>query len=238
MDVTIHQYIQRRQLTEAARQLIFSNKSVLEIALLTGYESQQAFTAVFKAMYKQSPTQFRNTAQFYPLQSKIILQKECPQTIRIEKASITFAVAEDITLWMNLVQLILDGFPRFVEHDYRKILKKCIHERRAFIVKDDSIAIGVMILSYKNRRIDFLGIHPQYRRKGIAKVFLDKVKDELLVNSEITVTTFREGDAADNGSRKILKKLGFIESDILVEFGYPTQKMILPVNPFKNSVNG
>ena len=40
--LTIHDYIQRRRLSEAAKLLIFSEKSVLDIALLAGYESQQA----------------------------------------------------------------------------------------------------------------------------------------------------------------------------------------------------
>lgn len=37
---TIHDYIQRRRLTEATKLLVFSNKSIIEIALLAGYESQ------------------------------------------------------------------------------------------------------------------------------------------------------------------------------------------------------
>lgn len=48
--VTIHAYLQRRRLTEAAKLLVFSNTSILEIALISGYESQQAFTERFKAM--------------------------------------------------------------------------------------------------------------------------------------------------------------------------------------------
>lgn len=46
--LTIHEYVQRRQLTEAAKLLIFSEKSVMEIASLAGYESQQVFTAAMK----------------------------------------------------------------------------------------------------------------------------------------------------------------------------------------------
>ena len=53
--LTIHEYAQRRQLTEAAKLLVFSEKPIIEIALISGYESQQAFTSVFKAMYKTTP---------------------------------------------------------------------------------------------------------------------------------------------------------------------------------------
>ena len=45
--MTIHDYILRRKLSEAAKYLVFSHKSILEIALLSGYESQQAFSLSF-----------------------------------------------------------------------------------------------------------------------------------------------------------------------------------------------
>ena len=50
--MTLHDYVQRRQLTEAAKLLVFSQKPILDIALMCGYESQQAFTAVFS--YRRS----------------------------------------------------------------------------------------------------------------------------------------------------------------------------------------
>lgn len=45
--ITLHDYIQRRQLTEAAKLLVFSEKPIIEIALIAGYESQQAFSSIF-----------------------------------------------------------------------------------------------------------------------------------------------------------------------------------------------
>ena len=53
--MTIHDYAVRRRLTEAAKLLVFSERSILEIALVCGYESQQSFTDAFKAMYKFPP---------------------------------------------------------------------------------------------------------------------------------------------------------------------------------------
>lgn len=236
--LTIHDYIQRRQLTEAAKLLVFSNKSILELSLLAGYKSQQAFTSAFKAMYKQPPSQFRDMGQFYPLQLKFILQDYPTKLNDMEKVSISFANEQDLPLWMDLVQLVLDGFPGFIKDDYVKVLKKCIAERRALILKDKFVAIGIMIFSYETQSIDFFGVHPQYRNQGIAKAFLYKITNKLLINREISLTTFREGDAADNGSRMILKRLGFAESELLVEFGYPTQRLILPINARRHFVNG
>ena len=42
------------------------------------------------------------------------------------------------------------------------------------------------------------------------------------------LTTYREGDKADTGHREILKQLGFAERELLIEFGYPTQRFVLP----------
>ena len=50
--MTLHDYVQRRQLTEAAKLLVFSSKPIIEIAFSCGYESQQAFSSAFKSMYK------------------------------------------------------------------------------------------------------------------------------------------------------------------------------------------
>ena len=71
--LTIHDYVQRRQLTEAAKLLVLSDRPILEIALSAGYESQQSFTDIFKAMYKKSPNQYREEEEFYPLQLKYVL---------------------------------------------------------------------------------------------------------------------------------------------------------------------
>lgn len=227
--LTIHDYVQRRKLTEAAKLLVFSDKPIIEIALIAGYESQQAFTTTFKLMYKKSPNQYREAEEFYPLQLRYILNHQ-PTKISSEidwQKDITFAVENDISAWMDLVRLVVDGFPYLNENEYLEQLKLFIQKKQALIMKDGSIIIGAMVFNSETGSIDFLGIHPQYRKKDIAKAFLQKVWGELLKNIPISITTFREGDKADPGYREIFKKLGFSEAELLIEFGYPTQKLTL-----------
>ena len=69
----------------------------------------------------------------------------------------------------------------------------------------------------------------QYRHLGITKLFLDKLADELLYGKEITLTTYRAGDKADTGWREEYRHLGFTERELLVEYGYPTQRFVLPL---------
>lgn len=225
--LTIHEYVQRRQLTEAAKLLVFSKRPIIEIALISGYESQQAFTSIFKAMYKMTPADFRIAEEFYPLQLEIHLSKE-PIKMDFTKDDIQFATIKDINDWMELVHLTVDGYPYLDETDYLEKLSFYISNKRALILRDEGMAIGIMGFSAETGSIDFLAVHPQYRNLGIEKVFLDKLVDELLAGKEISLTTYREGDKADTGYREEYLRLGFAERELLTEYGYPTQRFVLP----------
>lgn len=225
--MTIHDYIQRRQLTEAAKLLVFSDKPIIDIAFLCGYESQQAFSAAFKSMYKFPPAEYRENCIFYPLQLRFSLYRK-NNGYRFEKSGIRPATPDDLPAWMKLMRLVIDGYPVMDETDYQNNLIRCIAEKRALVLEDGSTMIGAMMFSYDSGSIEFLGIHPQYRRKGIQKLFLDVLLEDYLPGREICMTTFREGDKADTGHRKLLKQLGFAERELLVEFGYPTQRFVYP----------
>lgn len=224
--MTIHDYVKRRQLTEAAKLLVFSEKPIIEIAFICGYESQQAFTTAFKSMYKLPPAEYREKQVYYPLQLRFTLHKKVV-SMELSKSNIRLANSMDISAWLELVHLTIDGYPYLDEDDYLFNLKNYIYNKQALILQKEDITIGVMAFCYDTGSIDFMGIHPQYRNRGIPKLFLDKLMDEYLPNREISITTYRENDKADTGYRNELKQLGFTEKELLIEFGYPTQKLIL-----------
>lgn len=237
--MTIHEYVLRRRLTEAAKLLVFSDRPVLDIALGAGYESQQAFTKIFTAMYKQPPNKYRENEKFYPLQLKFELEGSYQMLNSFENApwEITYAKDSDIPCWMELVRMVIDGFPYLNEKDYIHVLQQSIADRQALILKDGETAIGILLFSRETGTINFMGTHPLYRKKGIPKAFLNKVMDELLAGREISITTYREGDRADTGHRREIQNLGFAEAELLVEFGYPTQRFVLPKEGFDASIS-
>lgn len=227
--LTVHEYMKRRQLTEAAKLLVFSDQPIVEIALLAGYKSQQAFTNAFTAMYKTPPNMFRENERFYPLQLRFDFKGryEMPDEKEGMAWDIAFARENDIPCWMELVRLVIDGFPFLEEEPYIRTLKEYIRNRQALIIKDGEHAVGIMLFSSEKGSIDFMGCHPLYRKTGIPKALLDKVMRELLRGREISITTYREGDKADTGQREEIKGLGFAEAELLVEFGYPTQRFVM-----------
>ena len=231
--MTIHDYAVRRQLTEGARLLAESDRQVLEIALSCGYESQQAFTAAFKEMYKLPPARYRAQGVFYPLQLPLCLEEQgnlselSGQRIRLSKET-------DIPAWLELARQCVDGYPCLDERDYLRWLRKSIREGQALILKDGDMVLGALGFSRETGTIDFLGIPPQHRKWGIAELFLRELADRYLPGREISMTTYREHDRADTGWRAGLKRLGFEEREKLVEFGYPTQRFVLPVRGLQN----
>ncbi|PKM71879.1 MAG: AraC family transcriptional regulator [Firmicutes bacterium HGW-Firmicutes-16] len=231
VQLTIHDYVQRRQLTEAAKLLTFSDKPIMDIAILSGYNSQQAFSNVFKAMYKQSPLEFRRNEVFYPLQLEYNFKdrRETARNSRKQSArEIRYVTEADILSWVELTRLSVDGFPNLDEAEHTAALKCYIADKGALLMIEDGEYIGGMLLCHEAGSIDFLAVHPLHRKQGVVRDFLDAALMELIENKEISITTFREGDKADTGYRKALKELGFAESELLTEFGYPTQRMVLP----------
>ena len=223
--MTIHDYVQRRQLTEAAKLLVFSDKPVMDIAMLFGYKSQQAFSLAFKSMYKIPPAEYREKKVFYPLQLRFALIGDVPKT-DFSTEDIRFADMSDIPEWMELMRLVIDGYPGMDEDEYTENLIAAIEEKRALVLRDADVLAGAMIFSRAPGCIDFMGIHPQYRRKGVEKLLLDVLLDQYMPGQEISATTYREGDRADTGYRELLKQLGFAERELLVEYGYPTQRFV------------
>ena len=230
--MTLHDYVQRRRLTEAAKLLAFSRRPISQIALQCGYESQQSFSQAFKSMYKAPPAAYRAAGNFYPLQLPFTLRMERGREA-FRKEEIRLAEERDIPAWMELMRLVIDGYPVMNEDDYQKEITKCIREKRGLVLKQNQILIGAMAYSTSPCSIDFLGIHPQYRNRGLQKLFLDMLLNELLPGQEVAMTTYREGDKADTGYRSLLKQLGFAERELLIEFGYPTQRFVYSPEPQK-----
>ena len=225
--MTIHDYALRRQLTEAAKLLVFSEKPVIEIAYICGYESQQAFTSSFKSMYKLPPAEYRQKQEFYPLQLRFTLHEKSP-IINLSRQDIRLADRNDIPAWMELVHLVIDGFPHLDEADYLEKLTIFIQKKQALILEHNNIAVGIMGFSYETGSIEFLGVHPQYRNCAVPKLFLEALMKDYLPGKELSITTYRDKDRADTGYRKELLQLGFAEREMLTEFGYPTQRFVLP----------
>ena len=59
---SVMEYVRRLRLEHAAQKLRFSDRSVTEVALESGYDSHEAFTRAFSARFGLAPSSYRKTA--------------------------------------------------------------------------------------------------------------------------------------------------------------------------------
>ena len=178
-------------------------------------------------MYKIPPAEYRRRQTFYPLQLRFRIREETAGE-EIEKSDVRLAEMDDIPEWMELVRLVIDGYPYLDETDYIRKLKRAICQKRALILEKKKETLGVLCFSRKTGEIEFLGVHPQYRNVGIQRLFLEVLLETYLPEQKISITTYRRKDRADTGYRRELLELGFAERELLVEYGYPVQRFVYP----------
>ncbi len=223
--MTMGDYISRRRLTEAAKMLVFTDWPVLDIAVSVGFGSQQAFSAAFKRMFKKTPGRYRADEEFWPLQSSLRLEGGVPRRADL---SVRFACPSDRDNWMALLDQVVDGYPHLDEAEYLNHLDRAMARHEALVCEVHGRVVGALAFGRDAGTIDFLGVLPPARGRGVSKALLAAALGELSSRVEVvSTTTFREGDAADTGWRAELLSLGFAEAELLVEFGYPTQRLVV-----------
>lgn len=144
---------------------------------------------------------------------------------------ISLAKLSDLDSWMELVNLIRKNFPGLDKQDelenYKETVIKNINRQTAICVKDNGKIVGILLFSKKQNMLCCMGVHPNYRRIGIANKLIEEMLIYLPKDSDVTVTTFREEDEKGTAPRALYKSFGFVESELCYEFGYPHQKFIL-----------
>lgn len=139
---------------------------------------------------------------------------------------VKIADSNDIECWMELADIVKDKFPGFDHQTYIKSLIKAIEEKSALIVSEGQAAAGVLAFSYDGS-LNYLAVHPDYRRCGIAQSLIKKALEIIPVDRDVCVTTYREGDVKGAAARALYKCLGFTSVELCFEYGYPVQRFVL-----------
>ena len=111
--------------------------------------------------------------------------------------------------------------------EHKIIVLKFMNDKRALCVKNEEDIVGVLLYSRKHNMICCLAVDPAYRKRGIASLLLREALNKLDRDKDITVSTFRENDVKGIAPRKLYKKFGFEEGNLIEEFGYPNQRFVL-----------
>ena len=149
----------------------------------------------------------------------------------IENMKVEFGITSDIDSWMRLVKKVSWNFPGLETEqsidEHKIIVLKFMNDKRALCVKNEQEIVGVLLYSWKYNMICCLAVDPAYRKRGIASLLLREAIDKLDRDKDITVSTFRENDVKGIAPRKLYKKFGFEEGELIEEFGYPNLRFVL-----------
>jgi AraC family transcriptional regulator len=76
---SLKDYIRKRRITEAAKELVNTNMPIMDIGIKYGYESREAFSRAFEKVYGRNPSEVRNGKLIYsirePMNSDYMLFK-------------------------------------------------------------------------------------------------------------------------------------------------------------------
>ncbi|MDG9724960.1 MULTISPECIES: helix-turn-helix transcriptional regulator [unclassified Streptomyces] len=220
--LTLHTYVHRRRLTEAARALINTSEPIIDVALRHGFRGRQSFTNAFSASYGVPPAAWRHAQRFFPLLLPYRFHETGWDLGRTaDGLEITDRVDTDTLLPLSLAAV--DMLPMLDVEEHTAALRR-IDAHQVLLAHRDGQGAAAMIIEPRTGHIEYLAVHPLVRRSSVLHTLLHAARER---HPQLSVTTFREGDRADLGHRRALLDLGFRPAPLCVEFGYPTQLLDL-----------
>ncbi|MDH6457548.1 ribosomal protein S18 acetylase RimI-like enzyme [Fusobacterium sp. PH5-7] len=140
-----------------------------------------------------------------------------------------FGEKGDFESWIELVKLVSGNFPGLDLKCYKDVLIEKIEKKETLVVKEGEKVVGALAFSYEEKELSFLAVQPEYRQENIGTELVKKFASLFEVGTKLSVITYRDGDIKGEGARKLYKKAGFSEGDLITVFDYPCQEFIYVV---------
>lgn len=137
-----------------------------------------------------------------------------------------FGEKGDFESWIELVKLVSGNFLGLDLKCYKDVLIEKIEKKETLVVKEGEKVVGALAFSYEEKELSFLAVHPEYRQENIGTELVKKFASLFEVGTKLSVITYRDGDIKGEGARKLYKKAGFSEGDLITVFDYPCQEFI------------
>ncbi|MEZ4812898.1 MAG: AraC family transcriptional regulator [Caldisericia bacterium] len=99
------EYVRKRKLTKASRELVGTDKTIIDITFDCGYESQEAFTRAFKKVFKTTPAKYRKNG-------------ECVETLERHRLNLMTIISRR-RFWMKEPKLMKKGAFTIVGMTYK-----------------------------------------------------------------------------------------------------------------------
>jgi len=163
--------------------------------------------------------------QVIPVKEALNAEKyRYPEELRFrpDAHAVLRACEGDIEEWMALAVRVKDNFPGFEEASYRETVLRNMARGSALCVRIDGNMAGILLFSGKHQCLSYMAVAPEYRRMGVGSALVAEMLRSTA--GDVRVDTFREGDPMGEAPRALYKRFGFIEGELLEDFGYPVQR--------------
>lgn len=146
---------------------------------------------------------------------------------------IRYVEKEDMDKVLSMMEQVKEDFPGYRETEFLEALSKAIDVREAFLEEKGGRLAGMLTFSYQEKELTFLAVMPEFRKQGVGKRLIKRMKECFADGETIHVITFREGDRKGTAARRCYHSCGFADDEELTVFDYPCQKMVLKVENAK-----
>lgn len=140
---------------------------------------------------------------------------------------IRYVVKEDIKQVLSLMELVKEDFAGYNEKEFLEALYRAIEQKEAFLDEEHGRFAGIISFSYQEKEITFLAVMPEFRKTGVGKRLIQQVAGCFENGETLQVITFCEGDPKGIAARHCYHSCGFVDSEELMVFDYPCQRMVL-----------
>lgn len=140
---------------------------------------------------------------------------------------IRYVVKSDINQILSLMDMVKDDFVGYKEKEFLEAVYIAINNDEAIMEDDEGKIAGLLMCSKNEKELTFLAVHPEYRKKGVAKKLIKNMSEWFTAGDIITVTTFQDGDPKGIPARACYHTCGFVDDEKLTVFDYPCQKLVL-----------
>ncbi|NCB93385.1 MAG: GNAT family N-acetyltransferase [Clostridia bacterium] len=149
----------------------------------------------------------------------------------------SLATEADIEGCLKLAEMTKEKFPGYKKEEYEKVLTDHIAKKLAWIYKVHDDVVAVLLYSKDEKELEYLNVHPTFRRKGLAGRLVETMAAQFEVGEELSVITYRDDDLSGADARNFYVSLGFEEAEKTVVFDYPCQRLKLKVENYSPVLN-
>lgn len=126
---------------------------------------------------------------------------------------------------IDLAEYCKDYFAGYDSERMKRLIRKKVSLGEIYIISHKGATVGFVIFSKKNKTLDYIAVHPDYRNTGIASRLMVTAMAQFDVGDELSIVTFREDRPQSDGAKRLYNKFGFANPKNIIVQGIPLTKI-------------